>query len=282
MATLFDNQVGIVPTWLAAARHLEFCPSREGLNLILEISDPINVTVADRIVMNRVDIALAFKEKNGLTLRTVAGTIFPQAMYAEHGRPAFYERYFAAIKRGKKAGTWGTYAHRMMSRPSKDGRTTINPLEMIVIKLREDGQPKKNSNGQVSSFTSAYELGIAEPEDDLATNAEPQTDEIGAELPTYSASIEGKEWLGFPCLSHVSFKRVVSAEGAKVNMTAIYRSHHYCARALGNLIGLGQLLSFVAKESELKVGTMTCVSTHATLDVSSWGGVAKSRTVLGL
>ena len=279
MAEVFDDQVRIVPTWLAAARHLDGRAGREDLNLILEIKDPLTVTAADRVVIARVDDALQSIENSGLTVRTVAGTIFPQALYLEHGHPAFYDHYLRAIKRGKKANTWGTYAHRMISRPSKDGKGTINPLDMIVTKLREDGQPKKKKTGAVSSFTSAYELGIAEPEDDLANAVESKPD--GAELPTYSVSIDGKEWLGFPCLSHVSFKRVADGTGHKVNMTAIYRSHHYCARALGNLIGLGQLLSFVAKESKLGVGVMTCVSTHATLDVPSWGGVKLAREVLG-
>jgi hypothetical protein len=62
----------------------------------------------------------------------------------------------------------------------------------------------------------------------------------------------------------------------------MYRSHHYCARALGNLLGLAQLLSFVAKEAELKVGTLTCLSSHAVLDAETWGGVQRAQEVLGL
>jgi len=36
------------------------------------------------------------------------------------------------------------------------------------------------------------------------------------------------------------------------------------------LIGLSQLLHFVAKESNLKVGSLTCISTQAALDLGSW------------
>lgn len=83
--------------------------------------------------------------------------------------------------------------------------------------------------------------------------------------------------LNMPCLSHLSFKLT---DRESVDLTAIYRSHHYAARALGNLLGLSQLQAFVAKEANLKVGTLTCISTHAHLDLSSWGGVVKGRALL--
>ena len=96
----------------------------------------------------------------------------------------------------------------------------------------------------------------------------------------YDVAIEGREWMGFPCLSHLSFKRVAQGSGFAVNLTAVYRSHSYCARALGNLLGLGQLLYFVAQESGLSVGTLTCLSSYAELDVRAWGGIRNTRTIL--
>ncbi|NKB13735.1 hypothetical protein GO303_03137 [Ralstonia solanacearum] len=225
--------------------------------------------------MQQVDGALAAKD---LTLRTVAGTIFPLDLYRRYGRPGFYEKYKAMLKRGKKPGTWGTYALRMIDRTSKDCEKSINPLDMLIKRLRDDGQPKKQ-NGQISSFTSAYELGVSDPAIDLDDS---YVDEAGGDVPTYNAAIDGREWMGMPCLSHLSFKRVEVDDGYAVNLTAMYRSHHYCARALGNLLGLAQLLSFVAKETDLKVGILTCISSHAVLDVDMWGGVRTARTVLGL
>ncbi|VVD26471.1 conserved protein of unknown function [Paraburkholderia dioscoreae] len=224
--------------------------------------------------MRRVDAALVAQD---LTLRTVAGTIFPLPLYQRYGRPDFYEKYKAMLKRGKKQGTWGTYASRMIDRSSADGKTSINPLDMLVKRLRQDGQPMKQ-DGSVSSFTSAYELGVADPAADLDLDY----DDLGGDVPTYNAAIDGRRWMGMPCLSHLSFKRVKEADGFAVHLTAMYRSHHYCARALGNLLGLAQLLSFVAKEAELKVGTLTCLSSHAVLDVETWGGVQRAQSVLGL
>ncbi|OUL72163.1 hypothetical protein [Paraburkholderia hospita] len=275
MAILFDKQARVVPTWLAAAQHLVKMPGREAMNIVLEIPDPLTITADDRAVIARVDAALA---KCNLTLNTVAGTIFPLAIYRRHGRPGYYEAYKSMLKRGKKKGSWGTYALRMIDRASADGRTRINPLEALIKKLSDAGQPSRE-DGKMSSFTSAYELGISDPETDLGTAT---LDDVGGEIPTYDARLDALQWLGLPCLSHLSFKRIETETGYAVNLTAMYRSHHYCARALGNLIGLAQLLSFVAKEAKLEVGTLTCISSHAVLDADKWGGVPNTRATLGL
>lgn len=273
MATLFDTEQRIVPTWLAAARHLEKqAPLRQAKNLLLEITHPLDLTDEDRAVMAKVDELLAPK---GLTLKTVAGTIFPIAMYQRHGRPGYYEKYKEMLKRGQAAGTWGTYAHRMIHRPGKEPGTTINPLDFLVDKLSAAGQPQRK-DGRKVSFVSTYELSVADPEADLQ-----RRDDGGGDVPTYDPALDSKEWLGLPCLSHLSFKRVARNDGAfAVDLTAVYRSHHYCARALGNLLGLAQLQSFVAKESGLAVGTLSCLSTHAELDTHEWGGVGPAQTLL--
>lgn len=268
MAKLFDSEDRILPTWRAAARYLDKCPDRTAANLVLEIKKPLQVAAADREVMDMVDKALA----PALTLRTVAGTIFPQGMYKRHGRPAFYQEYLKLIDIGHKKGTWGTYAERMIRRKGKKG-VQINPLDSIVNRISDAGQPKKD--GKIVSFASSYELGIADPEMDLALPAVADGD-----IPTYDAGQDGGRWFGGPCLSHLSFKRLPDGDGHAVHLTAVYRSHHYCERGLGNLIGLAQLLGFVAAEAQLKPGTLTCVSTHAVLDVAAWGGVDVAKKIL--
>jgi hypothetical protein len=273
MAKLFDTEDRIVPTWLAAARYLDSQRPRKGKNLVLEIPNPLALTEDDRAMMAKVDQALAHCN---LTLKTVAGTIFPTAMYKRYGRPGYYDKYKEMLKRGQAKNTWGTYAHRMIERPGKVMGTTINPLEHLVNKLSYAGQPQP-ANGIKVSYVATYELNVADPEEDLR----PEVD-VGGDVPTYNPAFDMREWLGLPCLSHLSFKRVPRGEGHAVDLTAIYRSHHYCARALGNLLGLAQLLSFVAKESGLQVGTLSCLSTHAELDVDKWGGVAVANAVLAV
>jgi hypothetical protein len=64
-------------------------------------------------------------------------------------------------------------------------------------------------------------------------------------------------------LSHLSFKR---HPDFRLSLTAMYRNHSYVSRCLGNLIGLGRLQACVAEQAGLKVGSLTCVSTHAEID----------------
>jgi len=272
MAKVFADQKRIVPTWLEAARYLDAQPKKEAMNLVLEISDPMRLEEEEKEKIKQVNSALAHKK---ISVQTVAGTIFPIALYKRHGRPDFYAAYKDMIKRGKKPYTWGTYFQRMTERLGRENNSIINPLDLLVEKL----SPRKQPNSGKTSFTSSYELGIADPSIDLSTH---KPLDAGGEIPTYDATRDGNQWYGFPCLSHVSFKRVPTSidDEYAINLTAVYRRHMYCERALGNLIGLAQLMSFVAAEAELKVGTLTCLSTHATLDVDAWGGVKAAQEIL--
>ena len=268
MAKLFDTQQRIVPTWLAAARYLSKAPGHQATNLVLEITDPRTILTDDRAIMDKVDLALESQEN--WPLNSVAGTIFPLDLYLRYGRPDFYQRFRDMLSRGKAPNTWGTYAQRMITRRGRKANEIINPLDLIVDRISNAGQPKGKS------FLNSYELGTSIPEEDLTHEVEI----VGAELPTYSPELDGNQWYGFACLSHISIKRVARGADHAVNLTAVYRAHRYCERALGNLIGLAQLQWFIAKEAGLQVGTLTCVSTHAELDVVGWGGAAVAKQIL--
>lgn len=264
MAIPFQGE-RIVPVWLQAAQYLEK-NRREGRNLILEISDPGKLTSDDRTKVTLVDNAL--RDHCDLSVKTVAATIFPQAMYLRHGRPNFYNEFRDRMARGKKKNTWGTYALRIFERRAKNPSETVNPIEQIIGKL------VRATNGG-HPYKAVYELGSVEPIEDL----DPEGD-FGCELPTFNVARDGDLVRNMPCLSHLSFKLT---DHKQVDLTAIYRSHYYCQRALGNLIGLSQLLQFVAKESNLTPGTLTCISTHAVLDLKpSWGkrSVDQGRALL--
>lgn len=267
MAKLFMRD-RIVPTWLAAVGHLNR-RAREGRtdrNLVLEIERPSELNAEDRGVIAAID-AQTRKYCDDLNIKTVAATIFPQALYRRHPRRAdLYDVYIKLMKRGKCEGAWGTYALRLMDWPTMPGKPRLNQLEQTIFKLERAAH-----SGQ--GFQSAYDVGIVEPTADLAVGDGSPL----CELPTFDARSDGKKMLNMPCLSHLSFKLT---DRSTVELTAIYRSHHYAARALGNLVGLAQLLSFVAKEAKLKTGSLTCVSTHAELDVASWGGTRQTDTLL--
>ena len=263
MAHLFDTHQRIVPTWLAASRYLLDQPSYMGRNMLLEIANPIDLTEEDLDILRAISAALT-RNTYGLTIETVAGTIFPQGLYTRHGREQLYSAYQQVIERAKKRGTWGTYFDRMTNRVSPEG-DHVNPLDDLIEKLKRSAKPGQRV------YQSVYELCASDPAVDLAQA------EMGGELSTYEPIHDRRYLRGGPCLSHLSFK---ISERSNLDLTAMYRSHDYCARALGNLLGLSRLLRFVANESGLAAGTLSCLSTHAELEFSSWGGPASGKELL--
>lgn len=263
MAKVFNGE-RIVPVWLSAVRALSQTRERTDRNFLLEIDSPTLLTSSDHEVIAAIDDRLR-ASSNGLSIETVSATLFPERLYRHYGRPEFYDRYLAVIKKGKDTGAWGTYAMRMIQRTHPGSRDAFNPLEIIVQKL--------NATRTGRRVHAAYELGVASPIDLL----DPPAAGFGYELPIYDPVTDGGRPTNIPCLSHLSFK--LNDDGT-IDLTAVYRSHHYAQRALGNLIGLGRLLAFVSKEAELGLGTLTCVSTQAHLDVGTWGGVRATLDLL--
>lgn len=249
----------IVPTWIKALEHLKHNKGR-ARNVMLELDQPDVITQSDKACIELVDAAL--REHCDLSIQTVAGTIFPQGLYRRAGAAQLESRFFKVMERAKKKGTWGTYAMRLMRRPDKNGKP-FNPLERVVEKL-------KHASGPGNAFASNYELGVHTPED--LTVDEPPF----CEVPLYSPGRDRNLIQNYPCLSHLTFKLV----DGSIDLTAIYRSHYYAQRALGNLIGLSHLMDFVATECGLKVGRLTCVSTDAHLDWENWGGVTKGKALM--
>lgn len=261
MAKIFCSE-RIVPAWLDAARSLAATPDRTDRNFVLEIASPTMLAGDDVATIRAVDVELR-RTEDSIGVYTVAATIFPQRMYLRHGRPAFYDRFLAVMKKGQKPKTWGTYAMRMMERINPRTREAFNPIDTIVTKLQKTKTDRK--------IRSAYELGLHEAVDVLEN-------EVGGELPIYAPSSDGGRATNIPCLSHLSFK--LDPERDTIDLTAVYRSHHYGRRALGNLIGLSQLQAFVAGESGYSPGVLTCVSTLAHLDVGAFGGVGATNALL--
>ncbi len=264
MAALFDSYKRIVPTWLAVARHLQLA-GRTGRNLVLEIPQPGVMQRSDLAILRRVDAQIVAQGK-GLSIDTVAGTIFPQGLYDRRHSPDFYQEYWRLLDRAKKPRTWGQYFERMTRRRAPDG-TIVNPLEDVIGKL------KRAVTSGTSIYQSTYELSPSDPAQDIDP-----VEEDGAELATYDPVRDRNRPYGGPCLSHLSFK---ITDRHVLDLTAIYRSHHYCERALGNLVGLARLQKYVAHQANLVQGVLTCISTHAELDLGSWGGAMQGRTLLG-
>ena len=251
----------IVPTWLAAARYLQ-ANGRRARNLLLEIDHPRGLTGDDKRAISVVDAAL--RESSDLSVLTVAGTIFPQGLYRKYGANGLAERFLKIMERARKKGTWGTYAMRMMERRGREPGSTFNPLEQVIFKLR-----RASEHGPGVAYESVYEMGVHVAED---LDGEPLL--AACELPTFDSALDGGKVSNMPCLSHLTFKLT---DAKSVDLTAIYRSHYYAQRALGNLIGLSHLLTYVAEQAGVEVGRLTCISTDAYLDFENWGGVPAGR-----
>jgi thymidylate synthase len=90
-----------------------------------------------------------------------------------------------------------------------------------------------------------------------------------------SADLDSPRSLGAPCWQYAQFIRNGDKE---LSLSAVYRSHDYFQKALGNFVGLTRLLQFVCNHSGMQPGTLTCLSTYASLQNQQ----AKTRQLLGI
>lgn len=234
--------------WLAAA---QFLLAHGPVNtLILHIEDSIHHSDADHAVITEVD---TFLRGHGVyPIATVANTIFPQSLYHPGSPEKLYARYRRSFRNVKKlAPDWGRYFDRMIRWPRSDGDDQ-NQLKQLIKNIKKYGP----QSDRPQPYYNMFEMTLFHPEKD-------------ADKP-----------LGRQCLSFIEIKPEKTADGAVLHMTALYRSHYYVARTLGNLIGLGRLLNFVAAESGYKPGSLSIHSTHAELDTGS-AKAAKGQTAWG-
>jgi len=221
-----ESQPSCARAWVAAASAI--ARPGEGYNVIIGVDDPLRFDARDIQVVKLVDAFL--REHDQAPISTVVNTIFPSALYRKHGADnlvAEYRRVYDSLKMKR----WGRYFDRMTRRVDGEGKE-YNPLEKIIEKL-------KCQNSARTPYKAAYELSLYDPD------------------------LDRHRYRDAPCLSFLSFKR---HPDKSLSLTATYRNHTYITRCLGNLIGLGRLQAFVAEQANLKVGPLTCISTHAEID----------------
>lgn len=226
------TQKSCARVWVAAASAI--IETGEGYNVVIDVADPVTHDDKDNEVITLVDKFLKLHDKNPIV--TVSNTIFPQSLYVKYGSPDFYAIEHRDYDNLTETKRWGRYFERMTRHRKADGKT-YNPLQDMIDKMRrqEDAGVR---------YKAAYELAVYDP------------------------LLDGRTLYGGQCLSFLSFK--LHPEHGLL-LTAMYRNHTYITRCLGNLIGLGRLQSFVAKEARVKMGSLTVISTHAELDKGDWG-----------
>ena len=231
--------------WREAVRAVDSRPGHSAYNVIIDIADPIaNATLGDARIAT-VDKFLSNCDKS---VETVANTIFPAGLYRRYGAPAFFDVFCdSVLKKVRRSERWsGYYFERMIQYPAPSGEPP-NQLWNIVDRLRNESVRALNK----------FELSLFDPGRDVDNSP-----------------------YGGQCLSFMSFKVIPGAEKT-LTLTAMYRNHFYIEKLLGNLIGLGRLIDFVAHEAGLKVGALTVISTHAEIDQPKRNGKTISRSEIG-
>jgi DNA gyrase inhibitor GyrI len=223
--------------WREAVRLVDAEPGHQAYNVIIDIEHPTaRASMADPAVA-AVSAFLSDHEKK--PIETVANTIFPAGLYTRYRAPDFFDRFREdVLPKVRRSGPWsGYYFERMMQLPQLEGGP-INQLWEIVERLRNPNVRALNK----------FELSIFDPARDV--NDSPY---------------------GGQCLSFASMKLVGKPDARRLSMTAFYRNHFYIEKLLGNLVGLGRLLNFLASEGGVGLGSLTVVSTHAEIDMAKWG-----------
>lgn len=229
MYLAIPSQPDCLSAWREAVRLVDASPGHEAHNVLIDIVDPVARTGPFE---PQIAVIEGFLQKHEKSVQTVANTIFPESLYIRHGNPKFFEVFEKQVlARVRKNDRWsGYYFERMMCLPAPGGEPS-NQLKEIIRRLRDPNIKALNK----------FELSVFDPLRDVDDSP-----------------------YGGQCLSHASFKVI---KGTKtLTLSVLYRNHYYVEKLLGNLIGLGRLMAFVAKEAEMDVGSLTVLSTHAEID----------------
>ncbi|MDB5610698.1 MAG: hypothetical protein JWP25_7598 [Bradyrhizobium sp.] len=224
--------------WREAVRAVDAQAGHSAYNVILDIADP----TLDATRRNpRIAIVDDFLNGFDKSIETVANTIMPAGLYHRYGAPAFFDVFHdKVLGKVRRNARWSGYYFERMTRVPVSGGEPINQLWEIVERIRNENVRALNK----------FELSVFDPARDVDESP-----------------------YGGQCLSFLSFK-LVRGTTKTLSLTAMYRNHFYIEKLLGNLIGLGRLMAFVAHESGVSVGPLTVVSTHAEIDQP--GGARRS------
>jgi len=239
------SQPDCASAWREAVRAVDGRQSHSAYNVIIDIVDPIaHATLSDA----RVAVVEAFLSDCDKSVETVANTIFPAGLYRRYGAPAFFEIFLNnVLKKVRRSERWsGYYFERMIQYTVAEGGAR-NQLWDIVERLKDDDVRALNK----------FELSLFDPVRDVDNSP-----------------------YGGQCLSFMSFK-VIPGTQKTLALTVMYRNHFYIEKLLGNLIGLGRLMDFVAHEAGLNVGALTVISTHAEIDHPRRNGKPVGRSDIG-
>lgn len=175
---------------------------------------------------------------NPSNIETVAGTIFPEAIWRRCGQDrnklfAEYRKLWPAISKCK-TNKLGTYFRRLTAYglPEIEEDSKVNQLDEIL---------------------SAWDKGIRRHSALQASVFDPYQDH------------RATPYLGFPCLQQVVFHTKGSNGSDGLEVVAFYANQILLEKAYGNYLGLYRLGKFMAGEMGLNLTGVTCIASHLTL-----------------
>jgi hypothetical protein len=161
------------------------------------------------------------------SVESIANTIFPKALYHLHGMPKFIEVFHKLV----------------LPKVRKNARWSGYYFERMTAAPDQLSENIKRIGDKANKSLNKFELSLFDPERDVDDSP-----------------------YGGQCLSFLSF-HLLPGKPRTLLLTAQYRNHFYIEKLLGNLIGLGRLMAFVAAETQSKIGSLTVLSTHAQIDL---------------
>jgi len=265
MSTYIEPAAAVSEAWL---RTLEVVVRGGGrlVNVLTTITEPGS---EDALVRAVIDQTLEAQGRPAQSVETVAGTIFPADLYRDVGyawRPNLTPEEASALDDAAiqmfdtydlmlplllsaNGNRGGTYFSRMVTWPGKEPGG-VNQLADRIRYLR----------GHRSRGVTANNAA------DIAIGGEADMPDQG--LQVYAAT--DRRQRAFPCLVHVDLTLLAG----RLSMLAVYRHQFLLTKAYGNLIGLSDLLKFLAQQSGFEVGELAVQATLADDERGSYGGRA--------
>ncbi len=157
----------------------------------------------------------------------IANTIFPLALYQRHGAEKFIE----------------VFHERVLPKVRRNQKWSGYYFERMTRAPDQLSDIIERIGNTTNRSLNKFEMSIFDPMSDADSSP-----------------------YGGQCLSFLSF-HLQPGSPRTLLLTAQYRNHYYVEKLLGNLIGLGQLMGYVAAETNTEVGSLTVLSTHATIDI---------------
>jgi hypothetical protein len=226
------SQPDCASAWLEAVKAVDSQAGHEAHNVIIDVTDPTAGASLDNPIVASLNEMLLAHDKSVVA---IANTIFPWALYERYKMPKFIEVFHSRVlPKVRSNKRWsGYYFERMTSAPTAGNEKSLDQLSRMIDRIKNNSSLNK------------HEISLFDPDRDVTGSP-----------------------YGGQCLSFLSFHLTHAAANAPKTLllTAQYRNHFYIEKLLGNLIGLGRLMAFVAAETGTKVGSLTVVSTHAEID----------------